>query len=164
MAYWLFKTERGTWSWEEQVKAGKGGAEWDGVRNYLAQKHMKAMQAGDLGFFYHSGEEKRIMGIVTVAAAAHPDSTDPGGRWVCADVAAVKTLPRPVTLVEIKAEPRLQDMALVKNARLSVQPVSDEEWRIVCAMGGLETQTPVARQPASPSSRKKRPQRELDSA
>lgn len=137
MNYWLFKTEPGTFSWEDQVKLGPKGGEWDGVRNALAQKHMKSMKVGDLGFFYHSVNEKSIVGIVKVVAPVHSDSTDPTGKWHCVDVAAEKPLPRPVTLAEIKAEPRLKEMALVKNSRLSVQPVTPEEWAIVCKMGGL---------------------------
>lgn len=137
MAYWLFKSEPGTWSWDDQVKAGKKGAEWDGVRNHLAKKHMQAMKKGDLGFFYHSGADKQIVGIVKVVAEAHPDTTDPEGKWQCVDVAAVKPLPRPVTLAQIKGEPDLADMELVRNSRLSVQPVNDREWALVCRMGGL---------------------------
>lgn len=137
MAYWLFKTEPEVWSWEDQVKKGPKGEEWDHVRNHLAKKHMMSMQIGDLGFFYHSVNEKRIMGVVRVTALAHPDSTDAEGKWQCVDVAADKALPRPVTLAEIKAEPRLADMTLVKNSRLSVQPVTPGEWALVCEMGGL---------------------------
>ena len=137
MAYWLFKSEPGTWSWDDQVKAGKKGAEWDGVRNYQARNYMQEMKKGDLGFFYHSVNEKRIMGIVEVVKEAHPDSTDSTGKWFCVDVAAVTALPKPVTLAEIKAEERLRDMVLVNNSRLSVQPVRAAEWRIICRMGGL---------------------------
>lgn len=137
MAYWLFKSEPGAWSWDDQVKAGKKGAEWDGVRNHLAKKNMQAMKKGDLGFFYHSVNEKRAVGIVKVVAEAHPDSTDPEGKWYCVDVAAVEPLPQPVSLAQIKAEPRLENMSLVKNSRLSVQPVTEEEWILVCQMGGL---------------------------
>lgn len=138
MAYWLFKSEPGTWSWDDQVKEGKGGAEWDGIRNYQARNNMQAMKIGDLGFFYHSIDEKRVMGIVKVVVEAHPDSTDTTGKWFCVDVAAVKTPINPVTLEQVKAEPSLADMVLVKNSRLSVQPVTDEEWKIVCRMGGLD--------------------------
>jgi predicted RNA-binding protein with PUA-like domain len=138
MAYWLFKTEPEVWSWADQVKKGGAGEEWDHVRNHLAKKHMQSMKKGDLGFFYHSVNEKRIMGVVKVVALAHPDSTDPEGKWQCVDVAAERPLPRPVTLAAVKAEPRLAQMALVKNARLSVQPVTAEEWALVCAMGGLD--------------------------
>jgi predicted RNA-binding protein with PUA-like domain len=138
MAYWLFKTEAETFSWEDQLKAGDGGEEWSGVRNGLAQKHMKAMKKGDLGFFYHSVDEKRIVGVVRVAAEAHPDSTDAAGRWQCVNVEAVGPVPKPVTLAAIKAEPKLAEMALVKNSRLSVQPVTVEEWKLVCRMGGYK--------------------------
>jgi predicted RNA-binding protein with PUA-like domain len=136
MAFWLFKTEPGAFSWDDQVKAGAKGEEWNGVRNALAQKNMRAMKKGELGFFYHSVDEKRIVGVVKVASELHPDSTDKSGRWNCVDVAAVGPFPKPVTLAEIKAEPRLANMALVKYSRLSVQPVTDEEWALVCRMGG----------------------------
>jgi predicted RNA-binding protein with PUA-like domain len=136
MAFWLFKTEAGTFSWDDQVKAGPKGEEWNGVRNALAQKHMREMKIGDLGFFYHSGDEKRVVGVVKVASGFHPDSTDPTGRWHCVDVAAVGPFPTPVTLSEIKAAPRLADMVLVKNSRLSVQPVKAGEWAAICSMGG----------------------------
>ena len=138
MAFWLFKTEPGTFSWDDQVRAGPKGEEWSGVRNALAQKHMRAMKVGDYGFFYHSGGEKRITGVVRVVAGAHPDSTDATGRWHCVDVEAVGPFPTPVTLVSIKAEPRLAMMALVKNSRLSVQPVTAAEWALVCRMGGYK--------------------------
>ena len=138
MAFWLFKTEPGTFSWDDQVKAGPKGEEWNGVRNALAQKNMRAMNAGDLGFFYHSVHEKRIVGVVKVVNEIHPDSTDPTGRWNCVDVAAVGAFPRPVSLAEIKADAKLANMALVKNSRLSVQPVTDEEWAHVCRMGGYK--------------------------
>jgi predicted RNA-binding protein with PUA-like domain len=140
MAYWLFKTEPKVWSWDDQVKKGPRGEEWDSVRNHLAKKHMQSMKVGDLGFFYHSVNEKRIMGVVEIIRLAHPDSTDPEGQWRCVDVAAVCPLPEPVTLAAIKAEPRLANMTLVKNSRLSVQPVTPEEWSLVCAMGGKESQ------------------------
>ena len=138
MAFWLFKTEPGSFSWEDQVKAGPEGEEWSGVRNALAQKHMRNMKAGDLGFFYHSVDEKRIAGVVRVVSEIHPDSTDPTGRWNCVDVAAVGPFPKPVSLAGIKAEPRLAQMVLVKNSRLSVQPVTEEEWALICQMGGYE--------------------------
>jgi predicted RNA-binding protein with PUA-like domain len=137
MAYWLMKSEPGTWSWEDQKKEGKTGAEWDGVRNYQARNNMRAMKKGDLAFFYHSVGEKACVGIVKVVAEAHPDSTDGTGQWECVDVAAVADLPRPVTLAEIKDTPQLEDMVLVKNSRLSVQPVTAAEWRKLCALGGL---------------------------
>jgi predicted RNA-binding protein with PUA-like domain len=137
MAYWLMKTEPETWSWEMQKKEGKKGAEWDGVRNFQARGNMRKMKRGDLAFFYHSGDEKAAVGIVKVVAEAHPDSTDPTGQWECVDVAALEALPRPVTLAEVKAHPKLKDMVLARNARLSVQPVSAQEWSIICKLGGL---------------------------
>lgn len=138
MAYWLMKSEPGAWSWEQQKKEGRKGAEWDGVRNYQARNNMRAMKKGDLAFFYHSVGEKACVGIVKVVAEAHPDSTDGTGQWECVDVAAVTDLPRPVTLAEIKTTPQLKDMVLVNNSRLSVQPVTAGEWRKVCALGGLK--------------------------
>ena len=138
MAYWLFKSEPNTWSWEDQVKEGKDGAEWDGVRNYQARNNMQAMKRGDLGFFYHSVNEKRVVGIVKVVVEAHPDSTDDTGKWFCVDVASVMAIDEPVTLEQIKLEPRLESMVLVNNSRLSVQPVTAKEWKIVCRMGGLK--------------------------
>jgi len=137
MAYWLMKSEPETWSWDAQKTEGKAGAEWDGVRNYQARNNMRAMRKGDLALFYHSGSERACVGIVKVVAEAHPDSTDGSGQWECVDVAAVADLPRPVTLAEIKANPQLKDMVLVKNSRLSVQPVTASEWRKLCALGGL---------------------------
>jgi predicted RNA-binding protein with PUA-like domain len=134
MAYWLFKSEPGTWSWDDQIKAGRKGTEWDGVRNFQARNTMSAMTTGDLGFFYHSGEEKAVVGIVEVVKEAHPDSTDPDGRWTCVDIAAAEPLARPVTLEEIKAAEDLAAMALVRNSRLSVQPVTDTEWQRVIEM------------------------------
>jgi predicted RNA-binding protein with PUA-like domain len=138
MAYWLFKSEPDAWSWEAQKKEGARGAEWDGVRNYQARNVMRAMHKGDLGFFYHSGEERRIVGVVKVVAEAHPDSTDGTGAWECVDVAAVGDVPRPVTLAEIKATPALKGMVLVNNSRLSVQPVSPAEWSIISRLARLE--------------------------
>jgi predicted RNA-binding protein with PUA-like domain len=137
MAYWLIKTEPGTWSWEQQQNEGRKGAEWDGVRNFQARNNLRAMQRGDLAFFYHSGEAKSIVGIVKVVKEAHPDSTDPSGQWEAVDVAAVMPLAKPVTLAEVKAAPGLKAMVLVKNSRLSVQPVTEAEWRKLCAMGGV---------------------------
>ncbi|MGX1096730.1 EVE domain-containing protein [Amorphus sp. MBR-141] len=137
MAYWLFKSEPNTWSWDDQVKKGKKGEEWNGVRNHLAKNQMQAMKVGDLGFFYHSVNEKQIVGIVKVVAEAHPDSTDGTGTWHCVDIAAVKPLKEPVTLETVKKTPELADMMLVKNSRLSVQPVTDAEWERVCKMGGV---------------------------
>jgi predicted RNA-binding protein with PUA-like domain len=137
MAYWLMKSEPETWSWDQQKKEGKKGAEWDGVRNFQARNNMRAMKKGDLAFFYHSGSEKACVGIVKIVVEAHPDSTDGTGQWECVDVAAVTDLPKPVTLAEIKATPQLKDMVLAKNSRLSVQPVTAAEWRKLCALGGL---------------------------
>ena len=138
MAYWLVKTEPEEFSWETQVKRGAKGEPWSGVRNFTARRHMKEMKKGDLAFFYHTGEEKQVVGIVEVIREAYPDSTDPKGVFVAVDVKAVKPFPKPVTLAAVKAVPSLKDMALTKYARLSVQPVTAEEWRIVCAMGGLK--------------------------
>lgn len=138
MAYWLMKSEPGTWSWEAQKKEGPKGAEWDGVRNYQARNNMRAMKMGDLAFFYHSIGEKACVGIVKIVVEAHRDTTDTTGKWECVDVAAVADLPRPVSLDEIKAAPGLQDMVLVNNSRLSVQPVTAAEWKAVCAMSGLK--------------------------
>ena len=137
MAYWLFKSEPDTWSWEQQVAKGASGEEWNGVRNYQARNNMRAMKIGDLGFFYHSNVGKEVVGIVEVCALSHPDSTTDDPRWDCVDIKAVKPLPRPVTLEEAKADPRLAEMALVKNTRLSVQPVTEDEWQVICKLGGL---------------------------
>ena len=137
MAYWLFKSEPEAWSWDQQKAKGRAGEAWDGVRNYQARNNMRAMKLGDLGLFYHSGTERAVVGIVEVAAEAHPDPTSEDPRWECVDVRAVRDLPRPVTLDEVKLEPRLADMVLVRNSRLSVQPVTEKEWQIVCRMGGL---------------------------
>lgn len=137
MQYWLFKSEPDTWSWDQQVAKGGNGEEWNGVRNYQARNNMRAMKIGDLGFFYHSNIGKAVVGIVEVCALSHPDSTTDDPRWDCVDIKAVEPLKRPVTLDEIKADPRLADMVLVKNSRLSVQPVSEAEWKIIRALGGL---------------------------
>jgi predicted RNA-binding protein with PUA-like domain len=137
MAYWLLKSEPHAWSWDQQKKEGPKGAEWDGVRNFQARNNMRKMKKGDLAFFYHSGEDKAVVGVVRVVKEAHPDSTDGTGQWECVDAAAVRDLPRPVTLAEIKAEPSLKSMVLVRVSRLSVQPVTAAEWNKVCAMGGL---------------------------
>ncbi len=138
MAFWLFKSEPGSWSWEDQKAKGKAGQEWDGVRNYQARNNMREMKVGDRGFFYHSVDEKRIVGIVEVCKTAHPDSTTDDERWECVDIRAVCDVPNPVTLADVKAEPKLAEMALVANTRLSVQPVTDSEWAIVCRMGGVD--------------------------
>ena len=136
MAYWLFKSEPGDWSWDDQVAKGDAGEEWDGVRNYQARNVMREMRIGDLGFFYHSQAQKAVVGIVEVVATAHPDSTTDDPRWECVDVKAVAPMPSPVTLAMCKAEPELAEMVLVKNTRLSVQPVTDQEWNVVCRLGG----------------------------
>ena len=136
MSYWLFKTEPNTWGWDDQVAKGDAGEEWDGVRNYQARNNMRAMKLGDLGFFYHSVNEKRIVGIIEVCAEAHPDSTTDDDRWDCVDVKAVRPLARPVTLDMCKDDPRLADMVLVNNSRLSVQPVTEAEWAIVLELAG----------------------------
>ncbi|WP_137388470.1 EVE domain-containing protein [Rhodoligotrophos defluvii] len=137
MAYWLFKTEPSSWSWDDQKRKGAAGEPWTGVRNFQARKNMMSMKVGDLGFFYHSVEQKSIVGIVRVSAEAHPDHTASEGPWQCVDVVAVCDVPNPVSLDAIKKEPRLRDMVLVKNARLSVQPVTPDEWELICRMGGV---------------------------
>jgi len=134
MAYWLFKSEPGSWSWDDQVK--RKTTHWDGVRNHQAAANMKAMKVGDQGFFYHSVDEKRIVGIVEVVKEYHPDPTDEKGRFGMVAVRAVKPLANPVTLADIKADPRLSDMPLVRQSRLSVVPVTDAQWRLICDMGG----------------------------
>ena len=135
MAYWLFKSEPDVWGWDAQVAKGEAGEEWDGVRNYQARNNMRAMKLGDKGFFYHSRSGLEVVGIVEVCAEAHPDSTTDDPRWECVDIRAVKPLAKPVSLETIKADPRLSEMVLVKNSRLSVQPVTDEEWDIICKLG-----------------------------
>lgn len=137
MAYWLFKSEPFKWSWDMQKAKGDAGEEWDGIRNYQARNFMRDMKVGDQGFFYHSNEGKEIVGIVEVSNEIHPDSTTDDPRWECVDIKAVKDMPKPVTLADVKATPELAEMALVKSMRLSVQPVRPEEWALVCKMGGL---------------------------
>ena len=139
MRYWLFKSEPSTWSWDQQVAKGDAGEEWDGVRNYQARNFMREMAVGDRGFFYHSQSEKAVVGIVEVIAEAHPDSTTDDDRWDCVDIKAIGPVATPVTLEMVKADDRLSDMALIRNSRLSVQPVTDDEWRIVCDMAGVDT-------------------------
>lgn len=136
--YWLLKSEPDAFSWDQLVARGKKGEPWTGVRNFLARNNMKAMKVGDLGFFYHSNIGKEVVGILRVIAPAHPDPSDDTGKWECVDVEAVVAMPRPVTLVDIKANPRLADMALVKTSRLSVQPVTAAEWAEVCRMAGVD--------------------------
>ena len=136
MAHWLFKSEPNTWGWDDQVARGAAGEEWDGVRNYQARNNMRAMKLGDLGFFDHSVNEKRIVGIVEVCREIHPDSTTDDPRWECVDIRAVRALAKPVTLDMCKAEPRLAGMVLVNNTRLSVQPVTEAEWKVVLELAG----------------------------
>lgn len=137
MAFWLFKSEPGTWSWEDQIKAGDRGAEWDGVRNHQAANNMKAMTKGDKGFFYHSVNEKRIVGIVEVIREYYPDPTDESGRFGMVDVRALQSLPEPVTLAQIKLDPDLEGIALVRQSRLSVMPIDRRHWARICKLGGL---------------------------
>lgn len=138
MNYWLFKSEPDTWSWDQQVAKGDAGEEWGGVRNYQARNNMRAMKIGDRGFFYHSNVGKEVVGIVEVCAESAPDSTTDDPRWDCVHIRAIKPLVRPVTLEDCKVQPGLEKMVLVNNTRLSVQPVTAEEWQIVCRMGGVE--------------------------
>jgi predicted RNA-binding protein with PUA-like domain len=138
MAYWLVKSEPGSWSWEQQVKSGAKGTAWTGVRNHTAKQNLMKMKKGDRAFFYHSGEGKDIVGIAEIAKEHYPDPTDKTGAFVVVDIKAVAPLPQPVTLAAIKADPKLKDMALVKFSRLSVQPVTAEEWKHVCALGGVK--------------------------
>jgi len=139
MAHWLLKTEPDVFSWDDQVKSGAKGELWTGVRNFTARNHLKAMQKGDLAFFYHTGDEKQVVGIVEIIKEHHPDPT--AGKdesWVVVDTRAAEPMPKPVTLAAIKAETKLKDMALVKYGRLSVQPVTPEQWKLVCKMGGMK--------------------------
>lgn len=137
MQYWLFKSEPETWSWADQQAKGDEGEEWNGVRNYQARNFMRQMHIGDRGFFYHSQKEKAIVGIVEVIATSHPDSTTDDPRWDCVDIKSVESVGRAVTLDEIKSHPALKEMALVRNPRLSVQPVSEEEWALLCKMAQI---------------------------
>ena len=136
--YWLFKSEPETFSWQMLKAKGEAGEPWDGVRNFQARNNMRAMRVGDLGFFYHSGEDKEIVGVLEVIALAHPDPKDTTGKWKCVDVEAVADVPKPVTLAAAKANPKLAGMRLVTTSRLSVQPVTAAEWAEVCRMGGLD--------------------------
>ena len=138
MNYWLFKTEAETFSWEMQKQRGAKGEPWTGVRNFAAAKNMKAMKKGDLGFFYHTGDEKRIVGIVEVIAEYKKDPTDETGRFGLVDVKAVKDVPKPVTLADVKADPKLKDMVLAREPRLSVQAVTEAEWKHICKLGGVK--------------------------
>lgn len=137
MAYWLFKSEPSSWSWDQQVAAGEAGTSWNGVRNHLAKKNLQAMRKGERGFFYHSNQGKAIVGVVEVIREYYPDPSDGSGRFGMVDLKAVEALPRAVLIEEVKAQPELRRMALVTNSRLSVQPVTDEEWAVVRRMGGL---------------------------
>ena len=137
MAYWLFKSEPSSWSWDDQVAAGAKGTTWNGVRNHQAKQNLMAMKRGDQGFFYHSNEGKAVVGIVEVIKEYYPDPTDETGKFGMVDIKAVKPFTGPVTLDAIKAEGALKTMALVNNSRLSVQPVTEPEWALVCRMGGL---------------------------
>jgi predicted RNA-binding protein with PUA-like domain len=137
MATWLLKTEPEEFSWDDQVKRGAKGEAWTGVRNFTARRHLKEMKKGDQAFFYHTGDEKQVVGVVEVIKEAYPDPTDEKGVFKAVDVKAVKPVPKPVTLAAVKAEPKLKEMALVKYSRLSVQPVTAQEWAFVCKMGGL---------------------------
>jgi len=137
LAYWLFKSEPSTWSWQQQLDKGEHGEEWDGVRNYQARNFMREMTVGDRGFFYHSQTEKAVVGIVEVIAEAHADSTTDDERWECVDIKAVCSVTTPVTLSMIKSDLRLSEMVLVRNSRLSVQPVREAEWKIICEMAGV---------------------------
>ncbi len=137
MKHWLFKSEPDTWSWDEQVARGDAGEEWHGVRNYQARNNMRAMMVGDLGFYYHSNIGKAVVGIVEVCRTCMPDSTTDDPRWDCVMIRAVCPFARPVTLDQCKIQPGLEQMVLINNSRLSVQPVTPAEWRIVCGMGGV---------------------------
>ena len=137
MAHWLMKSEPDSWSWQQMVDAGKKGTHWNGVRNHTAKRNLQEMALGDEAFFYHSNEGKEIVGIVSVIKLYYPDPSDESGKFGMVDVRAVKAVPKPVTLVAVKAEPKLAEMMLVKSSRLSVQPVTAAEWKLVCAMGGL---------------------------
>ena len=138
MRYWLFKSEPSTWGWDQQVAKGEVGEEWDGVRNYQARNFMREMSVSDKGFFYHSQKERSVVGVVEICAAAHPDSTTDDDRWECVDIKALYPFETPVSLDQIKADERLAEMVLVKSSRLSVQPVREEEWRLICALGNTK--------------------------
>ncbi len=137
MRYWLFKSEPNTWSWQEQLKVEQ--EPWDGVRNYQAANNMKAMKVGDMGFFYHSVSEKKIVGIVEIVKEYHSDPTDESGRFGMVAIKAVCSLKTPVTLAQIKNHPELTELPLVKQSRLSVSPVDEKSWHIICDMGGINT-------------------------
>ena len=138
MAYWLLKSEAETWSWESQVKKGAKGEPWSGVRNYQARLNLRAMKKGERGFFYHSGDERAIVGVVEIIKEAYPDLSAVKGDWSMVDVIAIESLKTPVTLSVAKTEPELAKMVLVNNTRLSVQPVTEAEWKHICKLGGLK--------------------------
>ena len=138
MARWLFKSEPSTWSWEQQVAAGAKGTFWNGVRNHLAKKYLMAMKKGESGFFYHSNDDRAIVGIVEVIKTYYPDDSDETGKFGMVDVKAIKPLKRPISLVEIKGQKALADMVLVNNSRLSVQPVLEAEWRLILTLAGMK--------------------------
>jgi len=135
MNYWLFKSEPSTWSWDDQVKAGKKGTEWNGVRNFQARNNMMEMKKGDLGLFYHSGDERQVMGVVEVIKEAYPDHTAEDGNWQMVDIAALNSFKNPVSLAEIKEHPLLENMVLVKQGRLSVSPVTKQEFEVIAELG-----------------------------
>jgi predicted RNA-binding protein with PUA-like domain len=139
LAYWLLKTEPDAWSWDQQVKRGAKGEAWTGVRNFTARENLKTMKVGDRAFFYHTGIAKEIVGVVEVIREHYPDPTDTKGVFKAVDVKAVEPMPKPVTLAEVKSDKRLKDMALVKYSRLSVQPVTPQEWKMICTLGGLKS-------------------------
>jgi len=141
MKYWLFKSEPFKWSWEQQKAKGDAGEEWDGIRNYQARNNMRTMELGDRAFFYHSNEGLNVVGIAEVSALSAPDSTTDDERWDCVHIRAICDMPNPVSLKEVKANPKLADMSLVTSMRLSVQPVKDDEWMEVCRMGRLDGKT-----------------------
>ena len=138
MAYWLLKTEPEEFSWDDQVKRGAKGEPWSGVRNFKARSNLKAMKKGEQALFYHTGDEKQVVGIVEIIREAYPDKTDEKGVFVCVDTRAVKPFARFVTLAEVKADPKLKSMVLAREPRLSVQSVTDEEWKLICRMGGVK--------------------------
>ena len=138
MAHWLFKSEPDVFSFDDLIAKGETGEEWDGVRNYQARNNMRAMQIGDLGFFYHSNAGMDIVGIAEVCSLAHPDSKAADPKWECVDIKAIKPLVHTITLDQAKVEPRLKDMVLVNNSRLSVQPISDAEWAVLMELGGID--------------------------
>lgn len=138
MAYWLFKSEPDSWGWDHQVAKGDAGEDWQGVRNYQARNNMRSMKRGDLGFFYHSNIGKAVVGIVEVIRESAQDTSTDDPRWDCVTLRALRPFLRPVTLDACKAQPGLEAMVLVRNTRLSVQPVTKDEWQIVCRMGGVD--------------------------